>query len=432
MVKTTLDFQKERLSAGQKVGVVNLGCARNLVDAQMMLGRLKKSGHRIVNTEQADVVIVNTCSFIAEARQESIDTILDLLELKKQGKIQKVIVAGCLAQRYGKDLVKEFKDVDAFVGTPTLSREDNPEHMQLTPKHFAYVKICESCFNACSFCAIPKIKGKFVSRTIESVVKEVQALDAKGVREINIIGQDITAYGMDVYRRKALAELLSELVKVTNNVGWIRLLYAFPAHVTDELIDVIAKHKQICSYIDIPLQHISDHILLKQNRNITTQQTIDLIRKFRKTIPDVFLRTTYIVGMPGETDRDFNELREFNKEMRFERLGVFVYSKEEDTKAALMPNQVPEKVKKERLDILMNDQKEISAQVQKSFIGRTLKVLIEEKEKNSDTFIGRSEYDAPDVDGLVYVHSSKGLKPGDFVDVQITDSYEYDLVGVNK
>ncbi len=432
MVKTTLDFQKERLSAGQKVGVVNLGCARNLVDAQMMLGRLKKSGHRIVDTEQADVVIVNTCSFIAEARQESIDTILDLLELKKQGKIQKVIVAGCLAQRYGKDLVKEFKEVDAFVGTPTLNREDNPEHMQLTPKHFAYVKICESCFNACSFCAIPKIKGKFVSRTIESVVKEVQALDAKGVREINIIGQDITAYGMDVYRRKALAELLGELVKVTNNVGWIRLLYAFPAHVTDELIEVIAKHKQICSYIDIPLQHISDHILLKQNRNITTQQTIDLIRKFRKTIPDVFLRTTYIVGMPGETDRDFNELREFNKEMRFERLGVFVYSKEEGTKAALMPNQVPEKVKKERLDILMKDQKEISSQIQKSFIGRTLKVLIEEKEKNSDTFIGRSEYDAPDVDGLVYVHSSKDLKAGDFVDVQITDSYEYDLVGVTK
>lgn len=433
-MKTTKDFQKERLSAGQKVGVVNLGCARNLVDAQMMLGRLKKSGHRIVESEQADVVIVNTCSFIEEARQESIDTILDLLELKKQGKIQKVIVAGCLAQRYGKELVKEFKDVDAFVGTPTLSRQDNPEHMQLTPKHFAYVKICESCFNACSFCAIPKIKGKFVSRAIESIVKEVQGLDAKGVREINIIGQDITAYGMDVYRRKALAELLGELVKVTKNIGWIRLLYAFPAHVTDELIDVIAAHKQICSYIDIPLQHISDHILLKQNRNITTQQTIDLIRKFRKTIPHVFLRTTYIVGMPGETDRDFEELRAFNKEMRFERVGVFVYSKEEGTKAALMPDQVPEKVKKERLDVLMNDQKEISRQVQKSFIGRTLKVLIEEKEKSvgdaPTTYIGRSEYDAPDVDGLVYVQSQKALKSGDFVQVKITDSYEYDLVGV--
>ena len=438
-MKTTKDFQKERLNAGQKVGVVNLGCARNLVDAQMMLGRLKKNGHRIVDTNQADVVIVNTCSFIEEARKESVDTILDLIELKKQGKIQKVIVAGCLAQRYGQDLAKEFKEVDAFVGTPTLSRQDIPDQLQLTPKHFAYVKICESCFNACSFCAIPKIKGKFISRTIESVVKETQELDAKGVKEINIIGQDITAYGMDVYRRKALAELLEKLVKVTKNIEWIRLLYAFPAHVTDELIDVIASQEKICSYIDIPLQHVSDHILLKQNRNITTAGTYDLIRKFRQRIPDVFLRTTYIVGMPGETDQNFNELRQFNKEMRFERVGVFIYSKEEGTLAASMPDQVPEKIKKERLDILMKDQQEISRQVQESFVGRTLKVLVEEKEKNSveagsksipNTYIGRSEYDAPDVDGLVYVRSLKSLKPGEFIKTKVTDAYEYDLAGV--
>ncbi len=430
-MKTTADFQKERLNAGQKVGVINLGCARNLVDAQMMLGRLKKNGHRIVDAAQADTVIVNTCSFIEEARQESVDTILDLLELKKQGKIQKVIVAGCLAQRYGKDLAKEFKDVDAFVGTPTLSRDENPQQMQLTPKHFAYVKICESCFNACSFCAIPKIKGKFISRTIESVVKEVEALDAKGVKEINIIGQDITAYGMDIYRRKALAELLKALVKVTKNIQWIRLLYAFPAHVTDELIDVIAAEKKICSYIDIPLQHVSDHILLEQNRNITTKQTYELIEKMRSKISNGFVRTTYIVGMPGETEEDFQELREFNKKMRFERLGVFVYSKEEGTAAAKMSGHVPEKIKKERLDILMRDQQEISKEIQQSFVGRRLKVLIEEKEKNSkDTFIGRSEYDAPDVDGLVYVRSSKVLKPGDFIDVDITDAYEYDLAGV--
>lgn len=430
-MKSTVDFQKERIGAGQKVGVVNLGCARNLVDAQMLLGRLKKNGHRIVESEQAETVIINTCSFIDSARKESIDTILEAVELKKQGKIKKVIVAGCLAQRYGKDLVGEFEGVDAFVGTPTLNKDDMPEQMQLTPGHFAYVKICESCFNACSFCAIPKIKGKFRSRSIESVVKEVAELDAKGVKEINIIGQDITAYGMDIYREKSLARLLKELVKVCVNVQWIRLLYAFPAHVTDELIEVMAKEPKICKYIDMPLQHISDGILKEQNRNITTKQTIELIKKIRKAMPSGFLRTTYIVGLPGEMPQDFEELRAFNKAMRFERVGVFVYSKEEDTAAATMPGHVAEKVKKERLDILMRDQQTISKEVQKSFVGRTLKVLIEEKEKGAkDTYIGRSEYDAPDVDGLVYVRSPKALVPGDFVNVKITDAYEYDLAGV--
>ncbi len=430
-MKTTQDFQKERLSAGQKVGVINLGCARNLVDAQMMLGRLKKNGHRIVNADEAQTVIVNTCSFIEEARKESIDTILDLVELKKQGKIKQVIVAGCLAQRYGKDLAKEFPGVDAFVGTPTLNRENMPQQMQLTPKHFAYVKICESCFNACSFCAIPKIKGKFISRTIESIVKEVKELDAQGVKEINIIGQDITAYGMDVYRQKSLARLLKELVKVIKNIEWIRLLYAFPSHVTDELIDVIAQEPKICKYIDMPLQHISDHILLEQNRNITTQQTFELIQKIRRAMPQGFVRTTFITGLPGETDVDFEQLRNFVKESRFERVGVFVYSKEEGTLAAGMKQQVPEKIKKSRLDSLMQDQQTISSEIQQSFVGRTLKVLIEEKEKDSsETYIGRSEYDAPDVDGVVYVRSKKPLKAGDFVQVMITDAYEYDLAGI--
>jgi len=446
-MKTTQDFQKERLSAGQKVGVINLGCARNLVDAQMMLGRLKKNGHRIVDAAQAQTVIVNTCSFIEDARKESIDTILDLIELKKQGKIKKVIVAGCLAQRYGQDLAKEFPQVDAFVGTPTLNKEQMPEQMQLTPSHFAYVKICESCFNACSFCAIPKIKGKFISRTIESVVEEIKKLDAQGVKEINIIGQDITAYGMDIYREKSLARLLKELVKVIKNIEWIRLLYAFPSHMTDELIDVMAQNPKICKYIDMPLQHISDHILLEQNRNITTQQTIDLIKKIRQAMPQAFLRTTFITGLPGETQADFEELRGFVKEFRFERVGVFVYSKEEGTRSAEMDNHVPEKTKKTRLDALMQDQQEISAEIQQSFVGRVLKVLIEEKENGSpikafgddklahgddkeDVYIGRSEYDAPDVDGIVYVRSAKALKAGEFVDVLITDAYEYDLAGV--
>ena len=445
-MKSTVDFQKERLGAGQKVGVINLGCARNLVDAQMMLGRLKKNGHRIVEADQAQTVIVNTCAFIEESRRESVDTILDLIELKKQGKIKKVIVAGCLAQRYGKDLVKEFPDVDAFVGTPTLNRERMPEQLQLTPAHFAYVKICESCFNACSFCAIPKIKGKFISRTIESIVKEVQDLDAKGVREINIIGQDITAYGMDIYRQKSLAKLLKELVKVCRNVEWIRLLYAFPAHMTNELIETMAAEPKICKYIDMPLQHISDHILKEQNRNITTAQTIDLIRKVRRAMPQAFLRTTYIVGLPGESEQDFEELRAFNQEMRFERVGVFIYSKEEGTGAAQMPGHVAEKTKKIRLDIIMRDQQEISKAIAQGFVGRRLRVLIEEKETSplpgsseagatplpgsGEVYIGRSEYDAPDVDGLVYVRSKGDLKLGEFVEVDITDAYEYDLAGV--
>jgi len=430
-VKTTKDFQKERLSAGQKVGVINLGCARNLVDAQMMLGRLKKNGHRIVQVEEAQTVIVNTCSFIEEARKESIDTILDLIELKKQGKIKQVIVAGCLAQRYGKDLAREFPGVDAFVGTPTLNRDEMPQQMQLTPRHFAYVKICESCFNACSFCAIPKIKGKFISRTIESIVKEVKELDVQGVKEINIIGQDITAYGMDVYRQKSLARLLKELVKVIKNIEWIRLLYAFPSHVTDELIQTIAQEPKVCKYIDMPLQHISDHILLEQNRNITTQQTVELIQKIRRAMPQGFVRTTFITGLPGETDADFEQLKSFVKASRFERVGVFVYSKEEGTLAAGMKSQVSEKTKKARLDALMKDQQTISSEIQLSFVGRTLKVLIEEQEKDSlETYIGRSEYDAPDVDGVVYVRSKKALKAGDFVQVMITDAYEYDLAGI--
>jgi len=434
-VKTTQDFQKERLSAGQKVGVINLGCVRNLVDAQMMLGRLKKNGHRIVDAKEAQTVIVNTCSFIEEARKESIDTILDLIELKRKGKIKKVIVAGCLAQRYGRDLAKEFSAVDAFVGTPTLNRQETPTQLQLTPKHFAYVKICESCFNVCSFCAIPNIKGKFISRTIESIVKEVRELDARGVKEINIIGQDITAYGMDIYRQKSLARLLKELVGAIKNIEWIRLLYAFPSHVTDDLIDLMTREPKICKYIDMPLQHISDHILLEQNRNITARQTVELIQKIRKAMPQGFVRTTFITGLPGETQEDFEQLRAFVRDFRFERAGVFVYSKEEGTPAARMKGQVPEKTKKARMDTLMRDQQIISKEIQQSLVGRTLKVLIEEEEKeskddNGKTYIGRSEYDAPDVDGVVYVRSKAPLKAGNFARVRITDAYEYDLTGI--
>ncbi len=432
-MRTTKDFMNERAKSGAKVGMVNLGCARNLVDSQAILGRLKRNGHHLVEVENCDVAIVNTCSFVEEARQESIDVILDLLELKKQGKLKKVIVAGCLAQRYGKDLVTEFKDVDAFVGTPKLDKLYNPEQHYLTPAHYAYVKICESCFNKCSFCAIPNIKGKFSSRSIDSVLSEVKQLDQRGVKEINIIGQDITAYGMDIYRKKSLAKLLTEIAKATVNVQWIRLLYAFPAHMDDELVEVMANEPKICRYIDLPLQHISDPMLTAMNRSITKAQTLQLLKKIRTSIPGGSLRTTFIVGFPGETEKDFQELQEFVAAMRFERAGVFVYSREEGTPAFDLPRQVPEKIKKQRLDALMKQQQEIAAKVQERFVGQTLKVLIDEKQNGTQgVFLGRSEFDAPEVDGLVYVHTERKLKPGDFVDVEITDAYEYDLTGVLK
>lgn len=428
--RTTNDFHQERMNNGKRVGLVNLGCARNLVDSQTLLSNLKRNGHKVVDIDQSDIAIVNTCSFIEEAKQESIDTIIDLLELKRQGKLKKVVVAGCLAQRYHKELAEEFKDIDAIIGAQKLSKDDIPSDVSLTPKHFAYVKISESCYNKCSFCIIPKLKGKFVSRTIESVLEEIKRLDNSGVVEINLIGQDITAYGMDLYHELSLAKLLKEIVKVTKNIQWIRLLYAFPAHVTDELIDVIAAEEKICNYIDIPLQHVSDHILSAMNRNITTQGTHELMQKFKDRIPDGSLRTTFIVGLPGETEQDFDELVSFVKATRFEKMGAFVYSKEEQTPAFDMPGQVEDVTKRERMNILMELQKDISQDIQQSYIGRTLKVLIDEAQQGEECmYIGRSEYDAPDVDGVVYVHSATPLNPGDFVDVKILDAYEYDLTG---
>lgn len=429
-MKTTQDFHKERISTGQNVSVINLGCARNLVDSQTILSNMKRKGHRIVDMEHADVAIVNTCSFIDEAKQESIDMIMDLLEAKRQGKIKKVIVAGCLAQRYSKELAEEFKDIDAIIGAQKLDVNDIPSDESMTPNHYAYVKISESCYNRCSFCIIPKLKGKFVSRTMESVIEEIKQLDAKGIKEINLIGQDITAYGMDLYREFSLAKLLKKLTKECKSIQWIRLLYAFPAHVTDELIETIATEDKICKYIDVPLQHISDNLLLSQNRNITTEGTKILIKKIRKAMPKSSVRTTFIVGLPGETDDNFKELVEFVKDSQFEKMGTFVYSKEEGTEAAMMKGQISGKIKKERRDELMEIQKDISNEIQRRFIGTVQKVLIDEKQENDKgMFLGRTEFDAPEVDGIVYVESKRELTPGEFVNVKITDAYEYDLVG---
>lgn len=431
MIKSTKDFNQKRVFEGRKVGVINLGCSRNLVDSQTILGNLKRQGHRITtDVAGADMVVVNTCAFIEEAKKESVDTILDLIELKKQGKLKKIVVAGCLAQRYRKELAKEFKEVDAILGVQKLDRENIPAQVSLTPRHFAYVKICESCYNRCSFCIIPSIKGKFVSRSIDSVVREVRQLDERGVTEINIIGQDITAYGMDIYKEKTLARLLKEVVAVTRGIRWIRLLYAFPAHVTDELIETIAGEEKICKYIDIPLQHISDHLLQGMNRSITTRQTVDLVKKIRSKIPGAHIRTSFIVGLPGETEENFQELMDFIREMSFERVGAFVYSREEGTPAYAMPGQVADRIKRKRMDLLMASQREISQSIQKRKVGRTFDVLIDGAQEGEEgIYLGRTQYDAHEVDGVVYVHSARKLTPGDIVSVEITDSYEYDLVG---
>ncbi|MCK5215745.1 MAG: 30S ribosomal protein S12 methylthiotransferase RimO [Candidatus Omnitrophica bacterium] len=414
----------------EKVCVINLGCVRNLVDAQEITGRLVRDGHSIVDLEQAESVILNTCSFIEDAKKESIDAILDLIELKRQGKIKKVVVAGCLAERYAEILPKEFNELDALIGVPEFKKDTVPPYVYLTPSHYAYVKICESCYNHCNFCAIPKIKGRFASRAIEAVVGEMKALDEKGVKEVMIIGQDITAYGMDLYHELSLVELLKEILKATKNIEWMRLLYTYPAHVTDELIDLMAKEERLCKYIDLPLQHISDNLLESMNRNITTQQTRELIAKIRSRMPQGCLRTTFIVGLPGETEENFAEMVDFVREVKFEKLGVLSYSREEDTKAFNMKDQVPRSTKEKRFKVLMEEQKKISQEIQESLLGTPQKVLIDEKDsEQKDVYLGRTELDAPDVDGVVFVHSRKALKPGDFVKVKITDTLEYDLVG---
>ncbi len=412
----------------QKISVISLGCVRNTVDSQVLLGDAKANGCAIVGLEEADTVIINTCGFIEEAKKESIDTILDVIKMKAQGKIKKIIVAGCLSERYAQELRKEFPEVDEFRGIQKLVQDKVQAQVRLTPEHLAYLKICESCFNHCAFCIIPKIKGKFSSRHIDSVLKEAQKLDGEGVQELNIVGQDITAYGMDLQRKKMLAELVKSLCARLKSVHWIRLLYMYPAHITDELLRVIAEEPKVCKYIDVPLQHISDRILKAMKRGITAQQTYALIKKIRTIIPGVRIRTAFITGLPGETDEEFAQLCEFVREMRFDKVGVFEYSPEEGTTAFDMMDQIPKRVSASRRNKLMKIQQKISGELQEAMIGQACEVLIESCSEK-DLYAGRTQYDAPDVDGLVYVRSARKLRMGEFVQVQITDGYEYDLIG---
>lgn len=408
-----------------KVGILSLGCPRNLVDSENILGLLKLKGYPIVDMAEAQVAIINTCSFIEEAKRESIDAILDLVALKKEGRLKKIIIYGCLPQRYKGIKRLELPEVDAFVGRVSLNH--SPDRFAITPMHYAYLKICEGCINNCSFCVIPKIKGRFSSLDIKSLLNKVDEFDKTKVAELNIIGQDITGYGMDLYKEAKLSEVLERIVKQAKNIGWIRLLYLYPSRITDELLALIRDCPKVCKYIDLPIQHINDRILRLMNRHTKKQDILRLIDKIRKTIPGVFLRTSIIVGFPSETDKEFKELLKFIEEARFERLGAFIYSREEGTKAFNFKKQIPKEVKIERFNIVMSLQQEISQDTNKKLQGATLDVLIDEE--GSDYYLGRTQYDAPEVDGQVFINSKNKLKVGDFLKVRITDTLEYDLVG---
>ena len=402
-----------------------MGCPRNLVDSETIVSRLKLKGYQIVDIEDARIGILNTCSFIKEAKEESIEAIMELIDLKKQGRLKKIIIYGCLPQRYKEELLPSLKEVDAFVGRVSLNH--TKKRCLLTPRHYAYVKVCEGCQNNCSFCIIPKIKGRFTSRSINSVIEEVKSLEGEAVKEINIIGQDITLYGGDLYKKFKLTELLKNILSNAKNINWVRLLYLHPSRITDDLLGLIKNEERICKYIDLPLQHINNRILKLMNRDTTRAQILKLIEKIRKKIPAVALRTSLIAGFPTETDREFNELLEFIEEIKFERLGVFMYSREEGTPAYNFRPQVSQQIKEERFNTIMSRQQKIAKKINEKFIGKVIDVLIEEKEH--DYYLGRSQYDAPEVDGVVFVKSPHALSPGELIKARVTDTLEYDLVG---
>lgn len=443
----------------KNVGLVSLGCARNLVDSEVILGSLKREGFAVSNgAESVDICVINTCAFIGPAREESIDTVLEAGRLKKEGKIKKLVVCGCLPQAYKKDLATHLPEVDLFVGTsdfPSIGAllkklfagaankrayavsetldylyDEKSPRFSLVPKHYAYVKISEGCSNFCSYCIISRLRGSFRSRTVSSVVEEVKSLSRGGsLKEINLVGQDTTLFGLDIYGKMVFPELLGRLSSMKNGPEWMRILYTHPAHYTDALIDVIRESDRICKYLDLPIQHISDNILKRMNRRTTKGDIVRLIARLKDSIPGITLRTSIIVGFPGETERDFKELLKFIKDTEFDRLGAFLYSEEEGTAASRMKNKVPADVSHDRLDELMKLQKGISASRNRRFLGKRVRVLIDEKPDSAGgNFFGRTEADAPETDGGVFV-SGKGIKVGEFCDVKVTDTLEYDLVG---
>ena len=422
-----------------KVSVVTLGCAKNTVDSERLMNQLKVNDFFLTNeTTDIDTVIINTCGFIESAKQESIDTIFEAVGMKKEGRIKKIIVAGCLSERYKEDLIKEIPEVDAFFGTEKyegilkelggeLKYELLGERVITTPSHTAYLKISEGCDNPCSFCAIPLMRGKHKSKSIEDLVRETEFLAKNNTKELILIAQDLSDYGKDIYGKRVLAELLNRLSEVSG-IEWIRLMYVYPSHFPDDVYDVIAKNEKICKYIDIPLQHISDDVLKSMRRGITKKRTIEVLNKLREKIPGVSIRTTFIVGYPAEKKEDFNELIDFIEEFKFDRVGVFHYSVEENTPSFILGDPVNEEEKEFRREHLMETQKEISLQLNQSFVGKKLKVLIESEEGNY--FIGRSYRDAPEIDGeILILNEGQNLILGNFYSTEIVDFNEYDLFG---
>jgi ribosomal protein S12 methylthiotransferase len=425
-----------------KISVITLGCSKNTVDSERLMNQLKLNDLDVVhNSDDANSVIINTCGFIEAAKEESINTILSAIELKKQGKLKKVIVAGCLSERYMNELRKEIPEVDAFFGTEAyesivnefggdLKYELLGERVLTTPKHFAYLKISEGCDNPCSFCAIPLMRGLHKSRPMEDLINEAKSLAKQGVKELIIIGQDTTDYGKDIYQKRNLAELLHNL-SLINGIEWIRLLYVYPSHFPEDLIDEIANNPKVLKYIDIPLQHIADNVLKSMRRGITKRRTVELINSLKERIPNLTLRTTFIVGYPAETDKDFDELCQFIKEIKFDRIGVFNYSVEENTASFILGDPIAEEIKEERKATIMEIQKEISEEKNRELIGKKIKVLIDEFD--GENFIGRTERDAPEVDGEVIISATKEtLNIGEFYNIEIYDCNEYDLFGKIK
>ena len=418
--------------------MVTLGCSKNVYDSEVLMGQLKAGGKNVVHEQEGNIVVINTCGFINNAKEESINTILEYVQQKEAGLIDKVFVMGCLSERYKPDLEKEIPDVDQYFGTSELpallkvlgadyKHELIGERLTTTPKNYAYLKISEGCDRPCSFCAIPLMRGAHISTPIEALVTEAEKLAAKGVKELILIAQDITYYGLDLYKKRALADLLRALVKV-EGIEWIRIHYAFPTGFPMDVIEVMKEEPKICNYLDIPLQHISDPILASMKRGTTQEKTTKLLKKFREAMPEMAIRTTLIVGYPGETQADFEALKSFVQEMRFDRLGCFTYSHEENTTAYELEDDVPEEVKLARANEIMEIQSQISWELNQEKIGKTFRCLIDRKEGNY--FVGRTEYDSPDVDNEVLIDAKKHyVKIGDFVEVKIIDATDYDLYG---
>lgn len=419
-----------------KINVITLGCSKNVYDSEVLMGQLKASGKDVVHEEEGNIVVINTCGFINNAKEESVNTILEYMHKKEDGEVDKVFVTGCLSERYKPDLQKEIPNVDQYFGTTELpgllkalgadyKHELIGERLTTTPKNYAYLKIAEGCDRPCSFCAIPLMRGKHKSTPIEDLVIEAEKLAANGVKELILIAQDLTYYGLDLYKKRNLAELLENLVKV-EGIDWIRLHYAFPTGFPMDVLDLMNREPKICNYLDIPLQHISDSILKSMRRGTTKEKTTKLLKEFRKAVPNMTIRTTLIVGYPGETEEDYQTLKEWVREMRFERLGCFTYSHEENTHAFNLEDDVPQEVKQERANEIMEIQSQISWELNQEKIGQEFKVVIDRKE--GDYFIGRTESDSPDVDNEVLIDASKTyLKTGEFTTVKVIEAEDFDL-----